>query len=73
MRIYKQELKPNVRAKLMRTRTLINNIKDLKREVIRLDNKLYELALKERSFSHSIQGYKDHRLSRQESQRIQPN
>jgi hypothetical protein len=51
----------------MRTRTLINDIKDLKREVIRLDNKLYELALEERSFSRSIRSYKDYRLSRQES------
>jgi hypothetical protein len=57
----------------MRTRTLINDIKDLKKKVIRLDNKLYELALEERSFSYSTRSYKDHRLSRQESQRIQPN
>jgi hypothetical protein len=71
--MYKQGLKPNVRAKLMRTRTLINNIKDLKREVIHLDNKLYELALEERSFSRSTRDYKDHHPSRQESQRIQPN
>jgi hypothetical protein len=38
----------------MYTRTLINDIEDLKREVIRLDNKLYKLALEERSFSRSI-------------------
>jgi hypothetical protein len=37
----------------MHTRTLINNIKDLKREVIYLDNKLYKLALEKRSFSYS--------------------
>jgi hypothetical protein len=67
MRIYKQGLKPNVRAKLMRTRTLINDIEDLKKEVIRLDNKLYKLALEERSFSRSTQSYKDYYLSRQES------
>jgi predicted metallo-beta-lactamase superfamily hydrolase len=48
----------------MRTRTLINNIKDLKKEVIYLDNKLYELALEERSFSYSTQSYKDYYLSR---------
>jgi hypothetical protein len=53
MRIYKQGLKLNVRAKLMRTRILINNLKNLKREVIYLDNKLYKLALEERSFSYS--------------------
>jgi hypothetical protein len=37
----------------MRTKTLINNIKNLKREVIYLDNKLYKLALEERFFSRS--------------------
>jgi hypothetical protein len=67
MRMYKQGLKPNVRAELMRTRTLINDIEDLKREVICLDNKLYELALEERSFSRSTRGYKDYCPSRQES------
>jgi hypothetical protein len=51
MRMYKQGLKPNVRAELMRTGATINDLKDLKREVIRLDNKLYELALEERSFT----------------------
>jgi predicted metallo-beta-lactamase superfamily hydrolase len=64
MRIYKQGLKPNIRAKLMRTKTLINNIKDLKKEVIYLDNKLYKLALEKRSFSRSTRSYKDYRLSR---------
>jgi hypothetical protein len=49
--MYKQGLKPNVRAELMRTRATINNFKDLKRKVICLDNKLYELALEERSFT----------------------
>jgi hypothetical protein len=73
MRMYKQGLKPNVRAELMRTRTSINNIKDLKKEVIYLDNKLYKLALEERSFSYSTRSYKDHHLSRQESQKIQSN
>jgi hypothetical protein len=48
----------------MRTGTLINDIEDLKREVIRLDNELYKLALEERSFSRSIRGYEDYRLSR---------
>jgi hypothetical protein len=49
--MYKQGLKPNVRAELMRTGAIINNLEDLKREVIRLDNELYKLALKERSFT----------------------
>jgi cell division protein FtsL len=48
----------------MRTRTLINDIKDLKREVIRLDNELYKLALEERSFSRSTRSYEDYRPSR---------
>jgi cell division protein FtsL len=48
----------------MRTRTLINDIKDLKREVIRLNNELYKLALEERSFSYSTRGYEDYCLSR---------
>jgi hypothetical protein len=64
MRMYKQELKPNIRAELMRIRTLINNIKDLKKEVICLNNKLYKLALEKRFFSYSTQSYKDYYLSR---------
>jgi predicted metallo-beta-lactamase superfamily hydrolase len=63
MHIYKQELKLNIYAKLIRTRTLINNIKDLKKEVIYLDNKLYKLTLEKRSFSYSTQSYKDYYLS----------
>jgi hypothetical protein len=51
----------------MRTGTLINDIKDLKKEVIRLNNKLYELALEERSFSRSTRSYEDYCLPRQES------
>jgi hypothetical protein len=35
----------------MRTKATINNLKDLKQEVIRLDNKLYKLALEKRSFT----------------------
>jgi hypothetical protein len=35
----------------MRTKATINNLKDLKREVIYLDNELYELALEERFFT----------------------
>jgi hypothetical protein len=51
--MYKQGLKPNVRAELMRTGATINDLEDLKREVIRLDNELYELALEERSFTQT--------------------
>jgi hypothetical protein len=49
--MYKQRLKPNIRAELIRTRAIINNLKDLKRKVICLDNELYELVLEERSFT----------------------
>jgi hypothetical protein len=35
----------------MRTGATINDLKDLKREVIYLDNELYKLALEERSFT----------------------
>jgi hypothetical protein len=49
--MYKQGLKPNIRAELMRTRATINDLEDLKREVICLDNELYELVLEERSFT----------------------
>jgi hypothetical protein len=35
----------------MRTRATINDLKDLKREVIYLNNELYELALEERFFT----------------------
>jgi hypothetical protein len=35
----------------MRTRAIINDLEDFKREVICLDNKLYKLALEERSFT----------------------
>jgi hypothetical protein len=50
MRIYKQGLKPALLAKLMRSGTAINNLEDLTREAIRLDNELYKLALAERSY-----------------------
>jgi hypothetical protein len=48
----------------MRTKTLINDIKDFKKEVICLDNELYKLALEERSFSCSTRSYEDYCLSR---------
>jgi hypothetical protein len=50
MRIYKQGLKPALLAKLIRSGTAINNLEDLTCKAIRLDNKLYELALAERSY-----------------------
>jgi hypothetical protein len=50
MQIYKQGLKPALLAKLIRSRTAINNLEDLTREAIRLDNKLYKLALTEQSY-----------------------
>jgi hypothetical protein len=50
MRIYKQGLKPALLAELMRSGTAINNLEDLTCKAIRLDNKLYKLALAERSY-----------------------
>jgi hypothetical protein len=50
MRMYKQGLKLALLAELMRSRTAINDLEDLTREAIRLDNKLYKLALAERSY-----------------------
>jgi hypothetical protein len=50
MRMYKQGLKLALLTKLMRSRTAINNLEDLTCEAIRLDNKLYKLALAEQSY-----------------------
>jgi hypothetical protein len=50
MQIYKQGLKPALLTKLMRSGTAINNLEDLTRKAIRLDNKLYKLALAEQSY-----------------------
>jgi hypothetical protein len=55
----------------MRTGATINDLEDLKREVIRLDNKLYELALEERSFTQ-IRSNQDPRLPK-ENRRAQAN
>jgi hypothetical protein len=48
--MYKQGLKPALLTKLMRSKTAINNLEDLTYKAIRLDNKLYKLALTERSY-----------------------
>jgi hypothetical protein len=69
--MYKQGLKPNIHAELMRTRAIINNLKDLKQEVICLDNKLYKLALEERSFTQT-RSNQDQQLPK-ENQRAQAN
>jgi hypothetical protein len=50
MQIYKQGLKPALLAKLIHFRTAINNLENLTCKAIRLDNKLYKLALAERSY-----------------------
>jgi hypothetical protein len=50
MRIYKQGLKLALLAELMRSGTAINDLEDLTRKLIRLDNELYKLALAERSY-----------------------
>jgi hypothetical protein len=48
--MYKQGLKLALFAKLIYSKTAINNLKDLTCKAIRLDNKLYKLALTERSY-----------------------
>jgi hypothetical protein len=48
--MYKQGLKLALLAKLMRSGTAINDLEDLTCEAIRLDNKLYKLALAERFY-----------------------
>jgi hypothetical protein len=50
MQIYKQGLKLALLAELIRSRTAINNLEDLTCKAICLDNKLYKLALAERSY-----------------------
>ena len=52
MRMYKQGLRPTVRAELMRSGITIDNLETLQNESIRLDNELFELALEERTYSH---------------------
>jgi hypothetical protein len=48
--MYKQGLKLAFLAELMRSGTAINDLEDLTREAIYLDNELYKLALAERSY-----------------------
>jgi hypothetical protein len=50
MRIYKQGLKLALLAKLICSGIAINNLEDLTRKAICLDNELYKLALAERSY-----------------------
>jgi hypothetical protein len=50
MQIYKQGLKLALLTELMRSGTAINNLEDLTRKAICLDNKLYKLALAEQSY-----------------------
>jgi hypothetical protein len=49
-RMFRQGLKPQVRAELMRSGASINTLEELLNESIRIDNELYELELEERSF-----------------------
>jgi len=53
-RMYKQGLKPSVRAELMRTGVAIHTVQDLYKEAIRLDNQIYELAIEEKSFRRQL-------------------
>ena len=52
--MYKQGLKPSVRAELMRTGVAIHTVQDLYKEAIRLDNQIYELAIEEKSFRRQL-------------------
>ena len=73
MRMYKQGLKPQVRAELMRSGTTINTLATLVNESIRLDNELYELALEERTYRGRPardEGRRDHGRNRRH---VKPN
>jgi hypothetical protein len=50
MQIYKQGLKLALLTKLMRSGIAINNLENLTRKAIHLDNKLYKLALAEQFY-----------------------
>jgi hypothetical protein len=50
MQIYKQGLKLALLAELIHSKIAINNLEDLTRKAIRLDNKLYKLALAEQFY-----------------------
>jgi hypothetical protein len=49
--MYKQGLKLEVRAELMRSRARVNNLDKLINKIICLDNILYKLRLAERSYA----------------------
>jgi hypothetical protein len=50
VRMFKQGLKIGVRAELMRSGGVVNNLNDLINEAICLDNELFGLALKEQLY-----------------------
>jgi hypothetical protein len=52
MRIFKQGLKINIYAELIRSRGYIGTLKTLINKLIYLDNKLFRLALKEQLYSN---------------------
>jgi hypothetical protein len=54
VRMYKQGLKPVVRAELMRSGGVLTTLDEWVNEAIRLDNALHELALEERSFHRNV-------------------
>jgi hypothetical protein len=54
MRIFKQGLKINVRAELMRSREYISTLKTLINKLIYLDNKLFRLALKKQLYLNRL-------------------
>jgi hypothetical protein len=72
-RMYKQGLKPGVRAELMRTGAEITSIHSLYKEAIRLDNQIYELALEERSYGRQPVREGNQRTQHNPGRKPQPN
>jgi hypothetical protein len=72
-RMYKQGLKPQVRAELMRSGASHDTLSELIEDAIRVDNNLYELAIEERSFNGSHRDRTDNRQPRNQGRRAQPN
>ena len=72
-RMYKQGLKPSVRAELMRTGVAIHTVQDLYKEAIRLDNQIYELAIEEKSFRRQLPLNESQRPTSQYGRKHQPN
>jgi hypothetical protein len=74
--MYKQGLKLEVRAELMRSGARVNNLDELINKTICLDNALYELRLAERSYARQPmqeETGKNPRFPGRQNRRSQPN